>query len=103
MRRIALITDAWTPQVNGVVTTYTDVATNLKAAGHEVRVIHPGLFRTFPMPGYPKIRLAAAPFAGVARRLWEWQPGAVHIATEGPCGFAAWLYCLRACRSPRFR
>ena len=95
MQRIVLVTDAWRPQINGVVTALTATVAELEAAGHEVRVIHPGLFVTVPLPTYREIRLAAIPYPGVARRLNAWRPDAVHIATEGPCGLAAWLYCLR--------
>ncbi|MDT0636270.1 glycosyltransferase [Spectribacter hydrogenooxidans] len=95
MQKIALVTDAWAPQINGVVTTLSSVVGELEAAGHDVGVIHPGLFLTVPMPSYPEIRLAAAPYLGTARRLLAWRPDAVHIATEGPCGLAARAFCLR--------
>lgn len=91
--RIALLTDAWKPQVNGVVTALTALVRELEVAGHEVQVIHPGLFVTVPCPTYAEIRLAAAPLPGVARRLQRFQPDAVHIATEGSVGLAGWLYC----------
>jgi len=92
--RIALLTDAWAPQVNGVVTALTALVAELEAAGHDVLVIHPGLFVTVPCPTYREIRLAAAPLPGVARRMQRFQPDAVHIATEGSVGLAGWLYCL---------
>ncbi|MDT0634499.1 glycosyltransferase family 1 protein [Salinisphaera sp. W335] len=95
MSRIALMTDAWHPQVNGVVTALSALVSELHRAGDEVRVIHPGRFVTVPLPTYREIRLAAVPYPGVARRLKRWQPDAIHIATEGPCGMAAWLYCQR--------
>lgn len=98
--RIALLTDAWQPQVNGVVTALTALVGELEAIGHEVFVIHPGLFLTVPCPTYREIRLAAAPLAGVARRLQHFMPDAVHIATEGSVGLAGWLYC--RCRGWRF-
>ena len=91
--RIALLTDAWKPQVNGVVTALTALVRELEAAGHDVLVIHPGLFVTVPCPTYTEIRLAAAPLPGVARRLQRFVPDAVHIATEGSVGLAGWLYC----------
>lgn len=91
--RIALLTDAWQPQINGVVTALTALVTELEAAGHDVRVIHPGLFVTVPCPTYGEIRLAAAPLPGVARKLGRFRPDAVHIATEGSIGVAGWLYC----------
>jgi glycosyltransferase involved in cell wall biosynthesis len=93
--RIAIVTDAWSPQVNGVVTTLSRTADTLTAFGHEVCVVHPGDFRTFPCPTYPEIRLAWRPFSGVARRLAEFAPDRIHIATEGPLGLAARRYCRR--------
>lgn len=92
--RIALLTDAWAPQVNGVVTALTALVAELEAAGHQVLVIHPGLFVTVPCPTYREIRLAAAPLPGVATRMQRFMPDAVHIATEGSVGLAGWLYCL---------
>ena len=91
--RIALLTDAWQPQINGVVTALTALVDELESAGHDVLVIHPGLFVTVPCPTYHEIRLAAAPLPGVARRLQRFVPDAVHIATEGSVGLAGWLYC----------
>ena len=98
--KIALVTDAWAPQVNGVVTTLVELVRELRAAGHEVEVIHPGLFRTRPCPGYAGIDLAIRPGAEVARRLDALSPDAIHLATEGPLGWAARRHCLR--RSLRF-
>lgn len=91
--RIALLTDAWTPQINGVVTTLTTLVKELEAAGHEVCVIHPGLFITVPCPSYSEIRLATLPLPGVANTLRRFRPDAIHIATEGSIGLAGWLYC----------
>lgn len=93
--KIVIVTDAWAPQVNGVVTTLTRTSETLRGFGHEVSVIHPGGFRTFPCPSYPEIRLAFRPFSGVARRLEELGPDRIHIATEGPLGLAARRYCVR--------
>lgn len=93
--KIALITDAWQPQVNGVVTTLVELVREVCAAGHEVEVIHPGLFRTRPCPGYAGIDLAVRPRKELARRLDALAPQAVHIATEGPLGWAARGYCLK--------
>ena len=61
--RVCIISDAWTPQVNGVVTTMKKMVAGLQAKGHEVLVIHPGLFKTLPCPTYPEIRLALKPQA----------------------------------------
>ncbi len=93
--KIALVTDAWQPQVNGVVTTLVELARELAGAGHVVEVIHPGLFRTRPCPGYAGIDLAVAPRAGLTQRLDAFQPDAIHLATEGPLGWAGRRYCLR--------
>ncbi len=93
-RRIALVTDAWAPQVNGVVTTLEQVTMRLRARGCEVEVIEPQAFRTLPCPTYPSIRLALLPRRALARRLATFAPDAVHIATEGPLGIAARACCL---------
>jgi glycosyltransferase involved in cell wall biosynthesis len=97
--RIALATDAWTPQTNGVVTTLTATATTLELFGHEVRVISPQGLRSIACPSYPEIRLAISPGAHVARELKAFRPHAIHIATEGPLGLAVRRYC-RARRVP---
>ena len=86
--RILIATDAWAPQVNGVVQTLSQVVAQLTACGHEVRVIHPGLFKTIPCPTYPEIRLALWPFTRLRNELDRFKPQAVHIVTEGPIGLA---------------
>ncbi len=91
--KIALITDAWQPQVNGVVTTLVELVRELGTAGHDVHVIHPGQFRTRPCPGYAGIDLAVRPARQMAQQLDALQPEAVHIATEGPLGWAARAHC----------
>lgn len=93
--RIALVTDAWLPQVNGVVTTLGQVVRQLEAMGDEVLVVNPQLFRTYPCPRYPEIRLAWMPGRKVRALLREFRPDAIHIATEGPLGIAARLHCGR--------
>ncbi|WP_435100541.1 glycosyltransferase family 4 protein [Arhodomonas sp. AD133] len=93
--RIVIVTDAWKPQVNGVVTTLSRVSEQLRRQGHEVRLITPEGRRTWPMPGYPEIRLTRRPGAAVASELDAIAPQAVHIATEGPLGMAARRHCLR--------
>ena len=93
--KLALVTDAWYPQVNGVVTTLTRTVGVLEAAGHDVRVLSPRHFATIPCPTYPEIRLAVWPGRRVARRLRDAAPEAIHIATEGPLGIAARRYCER--------
>ena len=93
--KIALVTDAWAPQVNGVVTTLVELVRELEGLGHKVRVIHPGLFKTRPCPGYPGIDLAVRPGARLRQEIEDFQPEAIHLATEGPLGWAARRYCLR--------
>lgn len=97
--RILLATDAWAPQVNGVVVTLRNTVAWLERWGHEVRVVSPEGFRTFPMPTYPEIPLAMLPGREVARRIAEFEPDAVHIATEGPIGLAARSACQRERRA----
>lgn len=91
--RIALVTDAWHPQVNGVVRTWDTVTRKLRELGHDVLVIHPKLFRTVPCPGYPAIRLAIRPRKYTIQLLREFQPDCIHIATEGPVGLVARKFC----------
>ena len=92
---IVLVTDAWQPQVNGVVTTLVELVRQLQSLGHEVTVIQPGQFRTRPCPGYPGIDLALFPGARLGRMIDAAQPEAIHLATEGPLGWAARRHCLR--------
>ncbi len=93
--RIAIITDAWNPQVNGVVQTLTRTREELEALGHEVRMVTPEGRRTIALPTYKEIRLAVFPGRGVRRELDAFDPDCVHIATEGTLGLAARRYCLR--------
>ena len=93
--RIAIITDAAPPQVNGVVRTLGQLRKELERLGHDVLFITPGDFHTIPLPTYPEIRLALFPGRGIARRLDRFQPDAIHIATEGPLGLSARRYCRR--------
>ncbi|MAT84053.1 MAG: alpha-mannosyltransferase [Gammaproteobacteria bacterium] len=94
MKRLLIVTDAWHPQTNGVVTTLTSVIEHLPALGYETRVIHPGLFATVPLPSYPEIRVAREPWK-LVRLLDAAAPDTVHLATEGPLGLAARRYLLR--------
>lgn len=98
--RIAIVTDAWHPQVNGVVRTLNQTADCLAGSGHEVITVTPQEFRTIPCPTYSEIRLALWPAHGVGARLDDFKPHAIHIATEGPLGHAARNWCLK--RSFRF-
>ncbi len=91
--KIALITDAWSPQVNGVVRTLVNLVESLGALGHEVLVLHPGLFRNIPYPNYPSIRLALFPYRKVVEDLEAFKPQAIHLPTEGPLGLAGKKYC----------
>ena len=93
--KIAIITDAWLPQTNGVVKTLGTTAQRLRALGHEVCVIEPNQFRTFPCPTYPEIRLAWLPYRRLDALLSEFEPDAVHIATEATVGAAGRKWCRR--------
>jgi len=93
--KLALVTDAWQPQVNGVVTTLVELVREMEALGHQVEVIHPDLFSTRPCPGYAGIHLAVRPAKSLALQLDAIAPDAIHIATEGPLGWAARRYCLQ--------
>lgn len=87
--RLLLATDAWTPQINGVVRTISEIVTRAPDFGLDIRLVTPSDFRTVALPGYPEIRLAVSP-RGKLRRITErWQPDAIHVATEGPIGLAA--------------
>ncbi|TYC85343.1 glycosyltransferase family 1 protein [Novosphingobium sp. BW1] len=92
--RLVLATDAWLPQVNGVVRSLCATLEELTARGHSVEMVTPDKFLTVPMPGYAEIRLAMAPRFGVRRMLDAAQPELVHIATEGPIGWSARGWCL---------
>ena len=94
MRRIVIVSDAWFPQVNGVVRTLNETVTRLRARGYQVDLITPDLFRTIPCPGYREIRLAIAPRGRVRRMLNQITPDIVHIATEGPLGWSARAWCM---------
>ncbi len=93
--RIVLVTDAWEPQVNGVVRTLRSISTELERLGHEVALLAPDRFRSFPCPTYPEIRLALTGPEAVGRLIESERPDALHIATEGPLGLAARRWCLR--------
>jgi len=93
--RVLVVTDAWHPQVNGVVRTLETLGEHLEKLGNEVRYITPDMFRTIPLPTYSEIRLALAPYRRIARIINEFKPDAIHIATEGPLGMAARRFCVR--------
>ena len=92
--KLAIVTDAWSPQVNGVVRTLQQTAAALADLGHEVRVSSSQGHWTIPCPTYPEIRLALWPDKRLAAELDELAPDAIHVATEGPLGMAAARYCV---------
>ncbi|MGY6554226.1 MAG: glycosyltransferase family 4 protein [Wenzhouxiangella sp.] len=92
--KILLISDAWQPQVNGVVRTLENTSAELVRMGHEVLVIGPDRFRTVPMPGYREIPLALMPGRHLDRLIEGFLPDCIHIATEGPLGMAARRWCV---------
>ena len=93
MMRILVATDAWHPQVNGVVRTLTMMADAAKAFGVEVGFLTPASFRTVAMPSYPDLRLALPYQAKITRLIAEARPDSIHIATEGPIGLLVRRYC----------
>ena len=93
--RIAIVTDAWEPQVNGVVRTLQSMRQVLEAHGHTITIISPDLFYSLPCPTYPEIRLAITRVARVGKLLDDFEPDAIHLATEGPLCVSARRWCLR--------
>lgn len=93
--RIMIVTDAWEPQVNGVVRTLKQTMDELQKMGHTVGIITPNAFKTIPCPTYPDISLSILPRRGVAKQMKAFAPDAIHIATEGPLGLAARSYALK--------
>ena len=91
--KIILVTDAWRPQVNGVVTTLVELVRELEKVGHQIEVIHPGMFKTRPCPGYTGIDLAVKPKQQLRQMLESANFDAIHLATEGPLGWAARGIC----------
>jgi len=94
--RIVIVTDAWSPQVNGVVRTLQTIQAELEGRGHAVKVISPDLYGSIPCPTYPEIRLAFVRSAVIGQAIAAFQPDAVHLATEGPLCLAARRWCLRS-------
>ncbi len=93
--RILIVSDAWHPQINGVVRTLSMVAAELTSLGHFVEVIGPDRFRTVALPTYASIRVALAPSRRLTAVIDAFRPDALHIATEGPLGHAARRWALR--------
>ena len=91
--KITIATDAWRPQVSGVVTKVSNTIKQLKRMGHEIQLIAPSIFRTFPCPTYPQIELAVNPFGKAARLLDAFDPDSIHVTTGGPIGLAVRFYC----------
>jgi len=91
--RIAIVSDAWRPQINGVVRTIETIVKLLQAEGHEIEVFGPDRFRTLPCPTYPEIRLSLFPKARLDHMLKLFAPDAIHLVTEGPLGWAARAFC----------
>lgn len=92
--RILIVSDAWEPQVNGVVRTLQAMRRELASMGHEVQLLTPDLYYSLPCPTYPEIRLAMAWPSSVGARIAAYAPDAIHLATEGPLCLAARRYCL---------
>jgi glycosyltransferase involved in cell wall biosynthesis len=93
--RVLIATDAWHPQVNGVVRTLTSLARSAKTLGVDIEFLSPEGFPTMPLPTYPGLRLALPSGRQIAKRIEEARPDAIHIATEGPIGLRVRSYCLR--------
>ena len=93
--RIMIVTDAWFPQTNGVVRTLAQTAASLGRFGHDVKTLTPRDFRSVACPTYPEIRLSLWPRRAVRRIIHDFDPHALHIATEGPLGLAARHHCLK--------
>ncbi len=95
MMKIMIVTDAWEPQVNGVVRTLKQTMHELKKMGHEINMITPLEFKTIPCPTYPDISLSLFPGKKVCQKMGSFSPDAIHIATEGPLGIAARAYAIK--------
>lgn len=93
--KVLIVTDAWAPQVNGVVRTLETLGNDLAALGHEVRYVTPEGRITFPLPTYPEIRVALFTQWSLEQEIAEFAPDAVHIATEGSLGLAVRAICIR--------
>jgi len=94
-RKICIVSDAWAPQVNGVVRTLETLRSKLKARGYRVYMVTPKWFRTMPCPTYPEIPLALDARWKLPKLMSRIDADAVHIATEGPLGWAARRWCVR--------
>ncbi|HHS83264.1 MAG TPA: hypothetical protein ENJ68_07070 [Devosia sp.] len=95
MKRILIVTDAWYPQINGVVRSLDRLAHVLRAQGLEVDFLEPSHFRTFAMPTYREIRLSLPVPGSIKDHFRALRPDGIHIATEGPLGAVARRYCMK--------
>jgi hypothetical protein len=93
--KVMVATDAWRPQVNGVVRTLGSLARATAKLGVEIEFLSPDGFWTFPVPTYPGLRLAVPRRKRIAERIEASRPDAIHVATEGPIGHAVRSYCIR--------
>lgn len=93
MEKIAIVTDAWHPQINGVVTTLTKTIQHLQEFGFQVKTITPDRFKSIPCPSYNEISLALAGPKKIEKEIFDFEPHFVHIATEGPLGWGARSVC----------
>ena len=96
--RIVIVSDAWLPQVNGVVRSIEALVREAPTLGVEIEILASDGFRTVPLPTYPQVRIAVTQPGAVRRRIEELKPDFIHIATEGPLGLCAWVACRRAGR-----
>jgi glycosyltransferase involved in cell wall biosynthesis len=92
--RLLIVTDAWRPQINGVVRTLESVGTALISSGMDVQYLTPERFWTLPVPSYPEIRISLTSLGAVSRQISAVDPDHIHIATEGPLGLLARQYCI---------
>ncbi len=93
--RVMIATDAWQPQVNGVVRTLESLTASLRGFEVEVEILTPVGFRSVPVPTYPSLRIAIPDRAKIVSRIEAFQPDSIHIATEGPIGLMTRGYCLK--------
>ena len=97
--RVLIATDAWHPQVNGVVRTLTSLAESARRLGVTIDFLTPDGFPSIPVPTYPGLRCAFPGRRAIARRIEQARPDAIHVATEGPIGYMVRAYCLAHGRS----
>ncbi len=94
--KVLIISDAWHPQINGVVRTYEHIYDELLNIGHQVEIIGPAEFAaSIPMPFYPEIKLVIRPYKQLKHIISDFKPDKIHIATEGPLGWASRKYCIK--------